>query len=80
MLAGGGAAAGAALLAGLPQGAGRAVKKRAPSLNAVLVLEALQVAFYADALERASLTGELREFAEEVGGQERETRSSCARR
>ena len=74
LLAGGGAAAGAALLAGLPQGAASKPSKKqdAEILNAVLVLEALQVAFYADALERASLTGELREFAEEVGGQERE--------
>ena len=54
LLAGGGAAAGAALLAGLPQGAASKPSKKqdAEILNAVLVLEALQVAFYADALER----------------------------
>jgi rubrerythrin len=74
LLAGCGTAAGAALLAGLPQGATSKPSKKqdAEILNAALVLEALQGAFYADALERASLTGELREFAEEVGGQERE--------
>ena len=55
LLAGGGAAAGAALLAGLPQKAASKPSKKqdAEILNAVLVLEALQVAFYADALERA---------------------------
>jgi hypothetical protein len=35
------------------------------------VLERLQAAFYEEALARASLTGELREFAETVGGHER---------
>jgi Ferritin-like domain len=36
-----------------------------------LVLEELQAAFYAEALERAGLTGDLREFAQVVGGHER---------
>ena len=41
-------------------------------LNFALVLERLQAAFYGEALAQASLTGELREFAEIVGGHERE--------
>lgn len=36
-----------------------------------LQLEYLQAAFYAEAVQRASLRGELREFAEVVGGHER---------
>jgi hypothetical protein len=36
------------------------------------VLERLQAAFYSEALARASLTGELREFAEIVGEHERQ--------
>jgi hypothetical protein len=40
-------------------------------LNFALVLERLQAAFYEEGLARASLTGELREFAEIVGGHER---------
>jgi hypothetical protein len=39
--------------------------------NFALGLEYLQAAFYAQALEEAGLSGELLEFAEEVGGQER---------
>lgn len=40
-------------------------------LNFALVLERLQAAFYEEALARASLTGELHEFAETVGEHER---------
>jgi hypothetical protein len=40
-------------------------------LNYALLLEYLQAAFYEDALSRARLTGELREFAEIVGNHER---------
>lgn len=36
-----------------------------------LLLEQLQAAFYAEALERGALRGQLREFAEVVGGHER---------
>jgi rubrerythrin len=42
------------------------------TLAYLLELEDLQAAFYAQALERANLAGELREFAEVVGGHERE--------
>ena len=41
-------------------------------LNFALVLERLQAAFYEEALDRASLTGEFREFAETVGEHERQ--------
>ena len=41
-------------------------------LNFALVLERIQEAFYREALARASLTGELREFAETVGEHERQ--------
>ncbi len=62
------------LLAGLPQDAGSKPSKKqdAEILNFVLVLEALQAAFYDDALNRGSLSGELLEFAQEVGAQEHE--------
>ena len=66
--------AGALLLAGR----GGAVAADRPSarqdvkiLNFALVLERLQAAFYRESLERASLTGELLEFAETVGEHER---------
>src|SRR5512132_2061129 len=39
-------------------------------LNYALLLEYLQAAFYADALARGNLRGELREFAEVVGEHE----------
>ena len=73
-LAGCGAVAGGVLLAGVPQGAASKPSKEqdAEILNFVLVLEELQAAFYEDAVERGSLSGELLEFAEEVGSQERE--------
>jgi hypothetical protein len=41
-------------------------------LNFALLLEYLQDDFYSDALTRGGLTGELRHFAEVVGGHERE--------
>jgi Ferritin-like domain len=74
VLAGCGTVAGGVLLAGTPQGAASKPSKKqdAEILNFVLVLEELQAAFYADALDRGSLSGELLEFAEEVGTQERE--------
>ena len=74
MLAGGGTVAGGVLLAGMPQTAVSTASKKqdAEILNFVLVLEELQAAFYADAIDRGGLSGELLEFAEEVGGQERE--------
>jgi rubrerythrin len=39
--------------------------------NFALLLEYLQAAFYSDALERGRLKGEVRQFAEIVGGHER---------
>lgn len=65
---------GGVVLAGLPQGAASkpSEKQDAEILNFVLILEALQFAFYDDAVNGGKLSGELREFAEEVGGQERE--------
>jgi rubrerythrin len=74
MLAGAGVAAGGALLAGLADGAASqpSRKQDVEILNFGLLLEELQAAFYADALQRGSLTGELRQFAEQVGAQEEE--------
>jgi hypothetical protein len=40
--------------------------------NFALLLEYLQAAFYTDAVNRGALRGEIREFAETVGGHERE--------
>jgi hypothetical protein len=40
--------------------------------NWALLLEYMQAAFYAESLDRARLRGEIREFAETVGGHERE--------
>ena len=74
MLAGAGVAAGAALLGGLADGAASqpSRKQDVEILNFGLLLEELQAAFYADALQRGSLKGELRQFAEHVGAQEEE--------
>ena len=69
----GGAAAGVLIGGGLP---GRAAQsdaaKDAEILNFALQLERMQAAFYADALKRGKLTGELREYATVVGGHEQE--------
>ena len=69
---------GSALLAGLA-GARTATAVAAPSkqqdvaiLNYALLLEYLQAEFYEKGLARASLRGELREFAEVVGDHERQ--------
>jgi hypothetical protein len=71
--AGGAVLGGGALLAGLPR-----LASPAPSpdqdvrvLNFALVLEELTAAFYAEALARGRLTGELRRYARIVGGHER---------
>jgi hypothetical protein len=74
MLAAAGVAAGGALLGGLPDGAASkpSRKQDIEILNFGLLLEELSAAFYADALQRGALTGELRRFAELVGGQEEE--------
>lgn len=66
-LAVGGAAAEAVLAATTKPSA----KQDRKILNFALTLERLQAGFYRTALERGALKGELREFAEVVGGNER---------
>ncbi len=72
------AGTGGAVLGGLLVGHRVAGARAAPSpsqdrriFQFALVLEELQAAFYAEALERAGLTGDLRQFAQVVGGHER---------
>ena len=74
LLAGGGVVTGGVLLGGVPEAADSKAspEQDAEILNFVLTLERLQGAFYAQALSQAKLTGELKEFAEVVGGHERE--------
>lgn len=74
LLAGGGVVAGGVVLGGLPDGAASKQSKQqdVEILNFVLLLEELQSAFYADAIDKGSLSGELLEFAQEVGAQESE--------
>lgn len=66
--------AGGAALAALPDAAGSApsAKLDVAILNFGLLIEEIQAGFYAEALRRARLAGELRTFAEVVGGHERE--------
>jgi rubrerythrin len=54
------------------EAAGPSAEQDQKILNFALVLERLQAAFYSEALARASLTGELLEFAETVGEHERQ--------
>jgi hypothetical protein len=68
---------GAILLGGVPIEKMFGASAQAPSasqdrkiLKFALLLEYLQASFYAEALAHARLTGELREFAEVVGGHE----------
>jgi Ferritin-like domain len=65
---------GAVLAAGVPRlgRSGTAQARDLEVLNYALLLGELQVAFYAQALRRAKLSGELREFAEVAGGHKRE--------
>jgi hypothetical protein len=74
LLAGAGAVAGGILIAGLPEGAASKPSPRqdAEILAFALTLEYVQAGFYAEALRRGALKGELREFARTVGGHERE--------
>jgi hypothetical protein len=71
----GGAAltAGAFALAAWPRTTASApsAKQDAEILRFALTVEDLQAAFYADAIRRGALTGELLEFARTVGGHER---------
>jgi rubrerythrin len=74
LLAGGGVVVGGVLLGGLPDFANSkpSAKQDAEILNFALTMEYVQSGFYEEALERGSLSGELREYAERVGGQEKE--------
>jgi Ferritin-like domain len=69
----GAAAGGAAVLAAAPAPSGSkpSAAQDAKILAAALVLEDLQAAFYAEALRRAKLKGETRDFARIVGRHER---------
>jgi hypothetical protein len=72
--AGGALLGGAVVLGGLsrPASSAPSPEQDAQVLNFALVLEELTSAFYAEALARGKLTGELREYARIVGGHERE--------
>ena len=74
LLAGGGVVVGGVVLGGLPDFAASkpSAEQDAEILNFALLLEYVQAGLYADALARGALKGELREFAERVGAQERE--------
>jgi hypothetical protein len=72
------AGAGTVFAGGLVFGHGLAVSDAAPSpaqdrriFQFALLLEQLQAAFYSQALERGALRGDLRDFAQVVGGHER---------
>src|SRR5215208_492211 len=73
LLTGGGIAAGGIVIAALPDLAGSqpSPKQDAEILNLALLIEHVQAGFYADALKRAALTGEMREYAKTVGTHER---------
>jgi rubrerythrin len=64
-----GGAVGAAELAASPDARGSAAEDH-EILTLGLLVERLQAAFYADALRAGHLTGEVRQFAQVVGGQE----------
>jgi Ferritin-like domain len=72
--AGAAVAAGGAALAVWPRDtiSARSPKRDAEILRFALVVEDLQAAFYADALDRGKLRGELLEYAQIVGQHERE--------
>jgi hypothetical protein len=74
LAAGGTLALGGVVLAGLPRSAFSAPSQAQDVrvLNLVLLLEYLEEAFYADAVQRGQLTGELKQFATVVGRHERE--------
>jgi rubrerythrin len=74
LLAGGGVVVGGVLLGGLPDFANSkpSAKQDAEILNFALTMEYVQSGFYEEALKRGTLTGELREYAQRVGGQEKE--------
>jgi Ferritin-like domain len=73
VVAGSAIAGGGALLAGLPRLAASAPspEQDVRVLNLVLLLEEVEAAFYAEAVARRRLTGELGRYARIVGGHER---------
>lgn len=73
LLAAGGIAMGGVVIASLPDPADSrpSAAMDARILNFALLIEYVQAGLYADALAQGSLTGELREYARTVGGQER---------
>jgi hypothetical protein len=70
---GGGVLGGGALIAGLPRLASSAPSpaQDARVLNFILLIEEMETALYAEALDRGRLRGELRRFAQIVGAHER---------
>lgn len=72
LLAGGATAVGGLVLGGLPDLATSrpSAKQDGEILNFVLLLERIQAAFYREALARAGLTGDLKDFVTRVGAQE----------
>jgi hypothetical protein len=73
LLTGGGVTVAGIAIGALPDLAGSkpSAAQDAEILNFALLLEYVQAGLYADVLRRNVLTGELRRFAEVVGGQER---------
>ena len=72
-LAAGGATAGGLLLSGAsPAGSQGASSDADAALNAILRIERIQAAFYADAVAGGALTGELSAFARTLADQERQ--------
>jgi rubrerythrin len=73
LLASGGVVVGGVLIGGLPDFASSkpSAKQDAEILNFALTMEYVQLGFYEEALSRGTLSGELREFAQRVGNQEK---------
>jgi hypothetical protein len=68
----GGAALGGGLLTGGPREARAQSDRERDALRLILLVEYTEQAFYAQAVRAAGLRGELRDYASEVAGQERE--------
>jgi Ferritin-like domain len=71
-LATGVAAAGVGVITRLPHATAASDERDAEVLRFALLMEDLQAAFYADAVNRGALSGELLEYAQVVGGHEGE--------
>ncbi len=67
-----GAAAAAGVASGPPDDTSAQTDRDIEALQLILLLEYTEGAFYAEALERGALRGEMRAYAEEVAAQERE--------